>query len=71
MYVYICYICYHVIKTMCPPGSHHNGFVATHALGNMMYGCIICYMMHGICIYINFFLPNRQKNTKKLFTLSL
>lgn len=46
-------------------------FVATHALGNMMYGCIICYMMHGICIYINFFLPNRQKNTKKLFTLSL
>ena len=23
---------------MCPPGYHHNGFVATHALGNMMYG---------------------------------
>ena len=23
---------------MCPPGYHHNGFVATHALGRMMYG---------------------------------
>ena len=26
------------MKTMCPPGYHHNGFVATHALGHMMYG---------------------------------
>ena len=25
------------MKTMCPPGYHHNGFVATHALGYMMY----------------------------------
>ena len=23
---------------MCTPGYHHNGFVATHALGHMMYG---------------------------------
>ena len=23
---------------MCPPGYHHNGFVATHALRHMMYG---------------------------------
>ena len=23
---------------ICPPGYHHNGFVATHALGHMMYG---------------------------------
>ena len=28
------------MKTMCPPGCHHNGFVATHALGHMMY--IMC-----------------------------
>ena len=28
---------YSVMKTMCPPGYHHNGFVATHALGHMMY----------------------------------
>ena len=27
-----------IIKTMCPPGYHHNSFVATHALGHMMYG---------------------------------
>ena len=26
------------MKTMCPPGYHHNGFMATHALGHMMYG---------------------------------
>ena len=23
------------MKTMCPPGYHHNGFVANHALGHM------------------------------------
>ena len=23
------------MKTMCPPGYHHNGFVATHVLGHM------------------------------------
>ena len=28
------------MKTMCPPGYHHNGFVASHALGHMMYGYI-------------------------------
>ena len=26
-----------IIKTMCPPGYHHNGFVETDALGHMMY----------------------------------
>ena len=25
------------MKTMCPPGYHHNGFVPTYALGHMMY----------------------------------
>ena len=25
------------MKTMCHPSYHHNGFVATHALGQMMY----------------------------------
>ena len=29
------------MKTMCPPGYHHNGFVATHALGHMMYGITV------------------------------
>ena len=23
------------MKTMCPPGYHHNGFVTTHALGQV------------------------------------
>ena len=31
---------YVIMKTMCPTGYHHNGFVATHALGHMMY--IMC-----------------------------
>ena len=26
------------MKTMCPPSYHHIGFVASHALGHMMYG---------------------------------
>ena len=26
------------MKTMHPSGYHHNGFVATHARGHMMYG---------------------------------
>ena len=38
------------MKTMCPPGHHHNGFVATHALGHMMY-CIYIYIVY-IYIYI-------------------
>ena len=29
---------YAIMKTVCLPGYHHNGFVATHALGHMMYG---------------------------------
>ena len=24
------------MKTICPPGYHHNGFVATHALEHVM-----------------------------------
>ena len=28
---------------MCPPGYHHNGFVATHTLGHMMYAyTLVC-----------------------------
>ena len=29
---------YEIMKTMCPPSYHYNGFVATHALAHMMYG---------------------------------
>ena len=34
----MCIYIYAIMKTMCPPGYHHNGFVATHALGHMKYG---------------------------------
>ena len=27
-------ICNVIMQTMCPPGYHHSGFVATHALGH-------------------------------------
>ena len=41
MYIVIyIYMYSHVImKTMCPPSYHHNGFVATHALGQLMRQC--------------------------------
>ena len=41
---------YVIKKTMCPPGYHHNGFVATHALGHMMYGSIrtSCAQVHEL-----------------------
>ena len=28
------------MKTMCPPGYPENDFVATHALGHMIYGSV-------------------------------
>ena len=31
--VYVCVI----MKTVCSPSYHHNGFVATHALGHIIY----------------------------------
>ena len=42
MYIYVCiYILYiyiySIMKTKFPPSCHHNGFVATHALGDMTY----------------------------------
>ena len=39
LYLYI-YIYIYIMKTMCPPGYHHKGFEATHALGHMMHGLI-------------------------------
>ena len=33
-----CIYIYAFMKTMCPPGHHHNAFAATHALRQMMYG---------------------------------
>ena len=46
------------MKTMCPPGYHHNGFLATHALGHMMYivcpkmMCIVCpHEVHRVTVH--------------------
>ena len=35
-----------IMKTMRGRGFHHNGFVATHALGHMMYGCTLLVPMN-------------------------
>ena len=32
LYIYTYTYIYAIFKTMCPPGHHHNGFMATHAL---------------------------------------
>ena len=43
------YINMHVImKTMCLPSYHHNGFVATDALGHRMYGYTLLVQMNQI-----------------------
>ena len=36
------------MKTMCPPGYHHNDFVATHALEHMMYNRTSCAQVHEL-----------------------
>ena len=46
IYIYI-YI-YAIMKTICPPGYHHDGFVTTHALGHMMYDCAWCAQVHEL-----------------------
>ncbi len=39
IYIYNIYIyIYTKCITMCPPGYHHNGFMATPELGHRMYG---------------------------------
>ena len=51
---------YVIMKTMCPPGYHHNGFVATHALGHMMYGKAI--VIKQLC-KISTTIKNRAKDS--------
>ena len=41
------YNIYAIMKTMCPPLYHYNGFVATHVLGHMMYGSS-CAQVHEL-----------------------
>ena len=50
IFIYIYIYIYEIVKTMCPPGYHHNGFVATHALGHMIYIYIYIWQVY---IYIH------------------
>ena len=44
---------YAVMKTMCPPGYHHNGFVTNHTLGHMMYEyTLLVPMNQRVLIYL-------------------
>ena len=45
IYVYIYIYIYAIMKTMCPPGHHHNGVVATHALGHLMYDSTVHHVL--------------------------
>ena len=49
------------MKTMRPPGYHHNGFVATHALGHMMYG-------YTLLVPINQRVLNKQSKERNINT---
>ena len=37
IYIYVMLYIYVIMKAVCPPVCHYNGFVATYALGHMMY----------------------------------
>ena len=50
IYIYLINI-YVIMKTMCPPVYHQKSFVATHALGHMMYSYTLPVPMN-IYIYI-------------------
>ena len=45
------------MKTMCPPGYHHSGFVVTHVLGHIMttydHLLYILYILFIMYIYIH------------------
>ena len=46
------------MKTMCPPGYHHNGFMTTHELGRMMY------MSGGLFTVTIYLIKGSNKNKK-------
>ena len=50
MYIYTYLHIYAIMKTTCPPGYHHNGFVVTHALWHMMYGYTLLVAMNQIVL---------------------
>ena len=55
------------MKTMCPPGYHHNSFVATHALGHMMYSDVYIYIK---CMF-KFMFPCPHQLVRKMNELCI
>ena len=51
-----------IMKTMYPPGYHHNGFVATQALERMMYG-------YTLLLPINQRVLSKQSKEEQYITL--
>ena len=54
---------YVIMNTMCAPCYHHNGFLATHALGHMMYGSCAqtvhqCTTVQTVCINVKWIITN-------------
>ena len=45
---------YAIMKTMCPPGYHHNGFVSIHALEDMMYAYTLFLWLYICCTHLSF-----------------
>ena len=50
---------YVIIKTMFPSGYHRNGFVATHALGHMMY-------RYTLLVPMNQIMRNKQSKERNI-----
>ena len=48
------------MKTMCPPGYHHNGFVATHAIGHMMCGLYIIIIRYALSLKCSILAVNNR-----------
>ena len=38
------------MKTKCPPGYHHNGFVATHTFGHMITLILLLRDLSTLCV---------------------
>ncbi len=43
---------------MCPPGYHHNGFMATPELGHRMYGYMYIYIPSAY-MHVSAFTPHQ------------
>ena len=57
------------MKTMCPPSYHHNRFMATHALGHMMYSChkaIVAITGRGHCFHDYTYIIYNNMKTKMI-----